>query len=371
MMAGASDEYVVAAGQSTGNAVGTAALRPGSNMREAKRSLRPSSVADPFGERPAGLDRRRMHLLGASFEFESGSPALLRLVDAAYGGLPRHRLPRVTPRFRIRLQLTGERRGVATTEPPAPHYHGGAGLLTAVMDADNCAVLCPGQRSGLVAISRRVLRHAPRLARYELLEFAVYALAHRGLGLVSLHAACVGHDGRGLLLVGESGAGKSVVSLHGALRGLDFLTEDSTFVDARTMQATGIASFLHLRPDALRWLDDDAVGRRIRRSPSIRRRSGVEKLEVDMRRVRAPARGPVTLAGIVLMSGKPAGRRGLIRRVEPRSMLDRLESSQAYASQQPGWPAFLKRAAGLPAFELRRAAHPADSADALRDVLDR
>jgi len=312
-----------------------------------------------------------MHLLGASFEFESGSPALLRLVDEAFAGLPRHRLPGAAPRFRIRLQLTRGSRGVATTEPPAPHYHGGAGLLTAVMDADNCAVLCPAQRSGLVAISSRVLRHSPRLARYELLEFAVYALAHRGLGLVSLHAACLGLDGRGLLLIGESGAGKSVVSLHGALRGLDFLTEDSTFVDAATLQATGISSYLHLRPDALRWLDDDALGRRIRRSPSIRRRSGVEKLEVDMRRVRAPARRPVTLAGIVLMSGKPARQRDLLRRVDPRSLLDRLEASQAYASQQPGWAAFLKRAARLPAFELRRAAHPAEGADALRDVLDR
>jgi hypothetical protein len=312
-----------------------------------------------------------MHLLGASFEFESGSPALLRLVDAAFAGLPRHRLPGVAPRFRIRLQLTGGTRGSAPTEPPAPHYHGGANLLTAVMDADNCAVLCPGQRSGLVAISRSVLRHSPRLVRYELLEFAVYALAHRGPGLVSLHGACVGYDGRGVLLIGESGAGKSVVSLHGALRGLDFLTEDSTFVHAATMQATGISSFLHLRPDALRWLHDDALGRRIRRSPSIRRRSGVEKLEVDMRRVRAPARRPVTLAGLVLMSSKPAGKRELLRRIDARTLPDRLESSQAYASQQPGWAAFLKRAAGLPAFELRRGAHPAEGADALRDLLHR
>jgi hypothetical protein len=340
-------------------------------MREAKRSLRPGSTADPFGERPARLNRRRMHLLGGSFEFESGSRALLGLVDQAFAGLPRHRLPGLAPRFQIRLQLTGGTRGVATTEPPAPHYHGGAGLLTAVMDADNCALLCPEQRSGLVVIASRALRHSPRLVRYELLEFAVYALAHRGLGLVSLHAACVGFGGRSVLLIGESGAGKSVVSLHGALRGLDFLTEDSTFVHAATMQATGISSFLHLRPDALRWLDDDALGRRIRRSPSIRRRSGVEKLEVDMRRVRAPARGPVTLSGLVLMSGKPAGKGKLLRRVDARSLLDRLESSQAYASQRPGWSVFLKRAAGLPAFELRRGAHPAEGADALREMLGR
>ena len=50
-------------------------------------------------------------------------------------------------------------------------------------------------------------------------------------------------------------------------------------------------------------------------------------------------------------------------------MLDRLESSQAYAAQQAGWHAFLKKAATLPAFELRRAAHPNEGVDALRDLL--
>ena len=337
--------------------------------------MRPGSTADPFGEHPARLERRHAYLLGASFAFESSSPALLRLVDAAYAGLPRHRLPGKPQQFRVRLQLAGGHRRAGkttttpTTEPPAPHYQGGAGLLAAVMDADNFAVLCPAERSALVAIASASLRHSPRLVRYELLEFAVYALAHRGLRLVSLHAACIGRGRRGVLLIGESGAGKSVLSLHAALRGLDFVTEDSTFVDPRSMQATGISSFLHLRPDALRWLDDDVRGRRIRRSPTIRRRSGVEKLEVDMRRIRPPARAPVTLAGIVLVSGQPAGKAAPLRPFRRRALLDRLESSQAYAAQQAGWHAFVKQAATLPAFELRRTAHPVQGVDALRDLL--
>jgi hypothetical protein len=54
----------------------------------------------------------------------------------------------------------------------------------------------------------------PYHARYELIEFAVFTLAARAQGLVPLHAACVGEEGRGLLLMGESGAGKSTASLH-------------------------------------------------------------------------------------------------------------------------------------------------------------
>ena len=66
-----------------------------------------------------------------------------------------------------------------------------------------------------------------------------------------LHAACVGQGGRGVLLIGESGAGKSTASLHCLLRGLDFVSEDSIFATPDTMLATGVANFLHVRCDSL------------------------------------------------------------------------------------------------------------------------
>jgi hypothetical protein len=312
----------------------------------------------------------RAYVLGGSFEFESPSRALLRLVDDAYAGLPRHRLAGSTPRFKIRLQLTrGDDEGAASGPPPT-RYHGGAGLLSVVMDPANFAVICPAERSGLVAISRASLRRFPRLVRYELLEFAVFALAHRGLGLVSLHAACVGWKRRGLLLIGASGAGKSTLSLHCAHHGLDFLTEDATFVDTATMLATGVSNFLHLKADALHFLDDDELTRRLGKSPTIRRRSGVEKLEIDMRRFgRPPAPRPLAVSAIVFLSKTSAGKGPLLRPVRRRELLERLESSQAYAASQRNWKPFLQRASSLPALELRRARHPVDGVDALRDQL--
>ena len=312
----------------------------------------------------------RAYLLGGLFEFDSSSRALLRLVEDAYAGLPRHRLPGSAPRFRIRLRLTSGDDAAAASGPPPTRYHGGAGLLSVVMDAANFAVICPAERSGLVAISRSSLLRFPRLVRYELLEFAVFALAHRGLGLVSLHAACVGSQRHGLLLIGASGAGKSTLSLHCAHRGLDFLTEDATFVDTATMLATGVSNFLHLKADALHFLDDDELTRRLRKSPTIRRRSGVEKLEIDMRRFgRPPAPKALAVSAIVFLSKTPAGKGPLLRTVKRRELLERLESSQAYAANQRHWKTFVKRASSLPALELRRARHPADSVDALRDRL--
>ncbi|MGD3143807.1 serine kinase, partial [Xanthomonas oryzae pv. oryzicola] len=61
-------------------------------------------AADPFGEqRPRRLTVRRQ-ILGALFHFQSDSEALLALVDAAYAGLPAHRLPGA-PDFHVTLDL--------------------------------------------------------------------------------------------------------------------------------------------------------------------------------------------------------------------------------------------------------------------------
>jgi hypothetical protein len=340
-------------------------------MAQRNHKLRPDSSPDPFGERPERLCRDHVQLLGGRFEFESASRALLRLVAAAYAGLPRHSLPGQASRFRIRLQLTPGDGIEPRSAPPPTLFQGGAGLLAVVMDAANFAVVCPGDHAGLVAISRSMLRFQEQV-RYELLEFAVFALAHRSQELVSLHAACVGWQQRGLLLIGESGAGKSVLALHCALRGLDLLTEDATFVVPGSLLATGISNFLHIKADSLRFLDEAAMVARIRKSPVIRRRSGVEKFEIDVRRLHLPlARTPLTLAGIVFVSSTPAAKGRLLTPVKRRDVLARLESSQAYAASQPHWKRFVMRLSTLPAMELRRGRHPVDAVDALRVLLTR
>src|SRR5512134_541193 len=327
------------------------------NMAQADHRLRPDSSPDPFNERPKRLYHDRVRLLGGVFEFESSSRALLRLVDAAYAGLPQHRLPGGALRFLIRLQLSQDDATDSAIAPAPTLFQGGAGLLTVIMNAANFAVACPAARSGLVAISHSMLRF-PHQVRYELLEFVVFTLAHRGQGLVSLHAACVGWRRRGLLLMGESGAGKSVLALHCALQGLDFLTEDATFVAPAAMLATGVSNFVHVKEDSLHFLDDPTIVSRIRKSPVIRRRSGVEKFEIDMRRLhRPPVRTPLTLAGVVFVAKAPAGKGPLLRTLDRREFLTRLESGQPYAANQPHWKTFVSQASALPALELRRGPH--------------
>ncbi len=309
-------------------------------------------------------------LLGGRFAFEGDSRALLRLVESAFAGLPPHRLAPGAKAFRIRLRLSdGAARRRLSAEPPAVRTLSGPGqLLCGIMDAHNFALLSPPERTGLVVASADRLQH-PYHVRYELLEFAVFTLAARAQALVPLHGGCVARTGRGLLLIGDSGAGKSTLSLHSVLQGLELLAEDAVFVRPEPLQATGIANFLHLRPDAVRFIDDAVTRRRVERSPFIHRRSGVKKLEIDLRTwAGAICPKPVTIAGVIFLSAASAGRR-LVTPVSRRQMLQRLQASQPYASTQPGWRALMRRLGTVPALELRRARHPNETAATLAAIL--
>jgi hypothetical protein len=336
-------------------------------MRSKKAGL-PDISADPFHEQAPPVSRTRMRLLGGAFEFECASPELRRLVDWAYADLPRHELSAVPPRIRIRVALAPRARRRAQADPPPIEMLSGAGLLCGTTSSSDFAVLSSDHRSALVVVSRDMLRF-PYHTRYELIEFAVFTLAARSQGLMPLHGACVGRDGRGLLLFGDSGAGKSTASLHCLLRGMDFLAEDSIFVTPDTMLATGIANFLHVRCDSLHSLPASSASM-IRRSPVIRRRSGVEKFEVDLRRPEFRlAASPLKITGVVFMSAHSAGRGALLTPLSSRESLARFKKSQSYAVAQPGWTTFRKRLGAAPAFELRRGRNPAEAADALQTLL--
>ena len=328
----------------------------------------PDLVADPFEERSQVIAREQFQLLGGRFQFESNSPQLLRLADSAFLGLPRHRLSTVAPHLRVRLLLSPPetRRPRRRSEPPPLSMLSGPGYLGGAPNSSNFVVLSPSERTALVVLSRQMLRF-PYHARYEFIEFAVFTLASRCQGLASLHGACVGRGGRGILLMGPSGSGKSTVTLHCVLQGFDMLSEDSVFVEPETMRATGIANFLHVRSDSLRWLGKAPVAAAIRKSPVIRRRSGVRKFEVDLRRggYRLAA-SPLKITAVVFLSPQSAGRRPLLRPLSKSHLLANLTAAQAYAANQPNWAAFCKSAARLAAFELRRGTHPLEAVEALR-----
>jgi hypothetical protein len=342
--------------------------------------MRPSAdiAADPFHEHPRGLLRIHRQVLGATFEFATESPELMRLVRSAYDGLPPHRLSTAPPRMRVRLVLGSRvqaerrlrrarpRRRVAEPDPFA--MLSAPGLLCGAGARSTVAVMSPGQRTALIVVARELLRF-PYHVRYELIELAVFTLAARAQELMPLHAACVGRGSRGLLLIGDSGAGKSTAVLHCALEGLDVVSEDSLFVAPHTLLATGVANFLHVRRESLRFLSA-ADASFIRRAPIIQRRSGVRKFEVDLRRRRfrlAPR--PLEIQGLVVLSARSSAGGPQLMPLARGEAVARLRASQPYAAGLPGWRILAQRLRAAPTFELRRGRHPRDSVAALRQLL--
>jgi hypothetical protein len=325
-------------------------------------------TADPFGERRRPARRLRVCVLGGEFDFVSDSPELLRIAARAYAGLPAQRLARTGARFEVRLMLGQERRPAARAAPPVQALAAGELLIGAVARSSFMAVDAR-RRLALVLVSPELLRF-PHLVRYELIEFAVYCLAARAQRLVPLHAACVGAAGGAALLLGASGAGKSTLVLHALQAGLTFLAEDSVLVEPRGLLATGVPSFLHLRLDGPRFLTGTVLATALRKAPRIVRRSGVRKYELDTRGGPfALARAPLHLRALIFLSARRAPDPDLLRRLAPAAVPGRLEKDQPYAAGQPGWRGFMRAAARLPAFELRRGAHPRAAVAALAALL--
>jgi hypothetical protein len=330
----------------------------------------PELFPDPFEERSAARLHRDIPVLGARVRFESNSEELLRLVDSAYAGLPGHELSRVQPQLRIRLVLTVSERKRASTEPASLQMLSGAGLLAGTTGSSNFVVVSPYEQGALVVVSPRMLSF-PYHTRFELIEFAVFTLAARAQGLVAMHGACVGRAGSGILLMGPSGAGKSTVTLQCLIEGLGILAEDSVFVTPDTLLATGVSNFLHVRADSLRWIAERRTVAKIRKSPVIRRRSGVRKYEIDLRGGEYPlAERPLKVVAIVFLSAQSAAGRPLLKRLAQKEALPMLVREQAYAANQPPWASFIRTVKRLPFFELRRGQHPSESVAALRDLME-
>jgi len=161
------------------------------------------------------------------------------------------------------------------------------------------------------------------------------------------------------------------VALQCLLQGLDFLSEDAVFVAPDSLLATGIANYLHVPANSLRWMKREQAAA-IQRSPVIRRRSGVKKFELNLRRGGyrlAPS--PLQISAVVFLSPNSAGTGPLLRPLSKSKLLAKLAKAQAYAANQPEWPIFKKSVGRLDAFELRRGLHPIEAVEALRALLDR
>jgi hypothetical protein len=131
--------------------------------------------------------------------------------------------------FRPALQLC-----IAVTEddaagcPPRPVICAQQHLMSIVANTHNHAVCDLRQGFAFARVSEAAVQHRSYL-RYHFLEAAAMTLI-AALYATPIHAACVSLEGRGFLLCGDSGAGKSSLSYACARAGWTYTTDDASYL---------------------------------------------------------------------------------------------------------------------------------------------
>jgi hypothetical protein len=87
----------------------------------------------------------------------------------------------------------------------------------------------------------------PGKAAVMLLDSVIYELAKESMGGLLFHAAALSRNGRGILMPGQSGSGKTFLTAWLAGDGYDYLTDEMTLVESETFCLNGFYKPLHIK----------------------------------------------------------------------------------------------------------------------------
>ena len=134
--------------------------------------------------------------------------------------------------------------------PPAPGHIIIGSLLFEVADADNffIADLKTGRAMGRVTPGAVACQS---YLRYFFLEAPALSMISNTRA-IAVHGACVRAGGKGILLCGDSGEGKSTLAYAGARAGWTYLSDDATYIpmDREDRLALGNSTQVRFRPSA-------------------------------------------------------------------------------------------------------------------------
>jgi hypothetical protein len=138
--------------------------------------------------------------------------------------------------------------------PPTPEYRIVQPLLISIADANNYSIADMERGSTQVVLSRATEKHRSYLEYFFLGASPMCHIATRYV--TPVHAGCVSLDGRGVLLCGDSGAGKSSLSYACARAGWVYTTDDAAYLINHDSSAqsprrvTGQSHQIRFRPSA-------------------------------------------------------------------------------------------------------------------------
>ena len=261
-------------------------------------------------EAPAPLSAR-YSLLGLPLEVSANAPELMALADEVFGvwGTPSRPIGKQILRLYLYLE---EDAGVGSV--PAAERTLRAG--------DRYLFLAVGQSRGFadrlegtaVAVLTPALLAERVLAQCWFLEcLAMYLAGH--YRRATLHAACIAYQGRGVLLTGRDGVGKSTLAYACVRAGFQLVAEDIVFAEeGAPIRVWGNPWHIHLLPDAPALFPELAGAERtVLLNGETKLRIRVQDVRADAAITRLPVWGVLSLS-------RSRGRQTLLSPADPAAL---------------------------------------------------
>jgi len=297
---------------------------------------------DPLLAKPPAAYRASFYPRGFEVSVASNSPAVLQAAELSWAGLER-RFDAAPMELRC---VVSPDACSAPLVPPVVRAQRHLAVWTAGPNSW-CCDLAAGFGTAWIAES---LAADVWYLCYHVLEAMAYSLL-ASLHVVPLHAACVARNGRGVLLAGESGAGKSSLAYACARRGWTYVSDDCSSLLRRGAGRTvvGDPRLFRFRVDAGALFPEF---RDLPESPHARGKPTVEALTDIMPGIRTASE--CSVRHIVFLNRTGAAGAELTP-VDAEEAMWRLSESP-WPPDMPGEAerrAALERLTAVPAYELR------------------
>ncbi|WP_109486310.1 aldolase [Occallatibacter savannae] len=236
-------------------------------IRTAFARSEPVQLADPVLARFSMPLREVFYPLGFPLQIETNSEEVLNSAAVSWQGFTKLF---DTPPIKLRVGVTG---GSGSECPPTPTCRVQQHLATNIADQENFSVVDLSRSSGQIWLTEAAVSHRGYL-RYFFLESAAMAILATSY-TTAIHAACIEYKGCGILLCGDSGAGKTSLSYACARAGWTYITDDASFlVNNRTDRLiVGNCNQARFRPSAVELFSELAGKQVVQRAqvgkPSI------------------------------------------------------------------------------------------------------
>jgi hypothetical protein len=225
-------------------------------IRTACARSEPIQLGDPVLAQFSMPLREMFYPLGFPLQIETNSEEVLRAAAISWQGFTKLF---DTPPIRIRIGVKG---GSSSACPPTPVCRAQQHLVSNIADSENFSVIDLSQQFAYIWLTEAAVADRGYL-RYFFIESTAMAILATSY-TTAVHAACVERKGCGILLCGDSGAGKSSLSYACARAGWTFITDDASFLvnNRNDRLVVGNCNQARFRPSAVE-LFSELTGKKV------------------------------------------------------------------------------------------------------------